>query len=231
MLAGAIRGDFARAAVDAAAPHVALPDLRRGAHRLVADRRHAVAGRACHRSDARSAAPSHRAGGRRSRCRSPRCSSGCRRRRWPRRSAQPFVLATLARGVPRSRVVWRDALKASLRPVAAVYGLVVGTLLSGSFAVEVITAWPGLGRLMLDALRARDVYPGRRLRRRRLDLSRARHAAVRRGARARRSARGRVVMGLADASASSLLAVDDRRRRGRTRARAARRRRVVSRDC
>ena len=70
----------------------------------------------------------------------------------------PFVLATLARGVPRSRVVWRDALKASLRPVAAVYGIVVGTLLSGSFVVEVITAWPGLGRLMLDALRARDVF-------------------------------------------------------------------------
>jgi peptide/nickel transport system permease protein len=72
--------------------------------------------------------------------------------------AQPFVLATLARGVPYSRVIWRDALKAALRPVAAVYGLVVGTLLSGSFAVEVITAWPGLGRLMLDALSARDVY-------------------------------------------------------------------------
>ena len=71
---------------------------------------------------------------------------------------EPFVLATLARGVPRSRVIWRDALKPALQPVAAVYGLVIGTLLSGSFAVEVITAWPGLGRLMLDALRARDVY-------------------------------------------------------------------------
>lgn len=71
---------------------------------------------------------------------------------------QPYVLATLARGVPRSRVLWRDALKSALRPIAAVYGLVVGTLLSGSFAVETITAWPGLGRLMLDALRARDVY-------------------------------------------------------------------------
>lgn len=71
---------------------------------------------------------------------------------------QPFVLAALARGVTRRRVVWRDALKAALRPVASVYGLVVGSLLSGSFAVEMITAWPGLGRLMLDALRARDVY-------------------------------------------------------------------------
>ena len=70
----------------------------------------------------------------------------------------PFVLATIARGIPLRRVVWRDALKPALRPVAAMYGLVVGTLLSGSFVVEVITAWPGLGRLMLDALRARDLY-------------------------------------------------------------------------
>jgi peptide/nickel transport system permease protein len=72
--------------------------------------------------------------------------------------AEPFILATLARGVPRSRIVWRDALKAALRPVASVYGLVIGTLLSGSFVVEVITAWPGLGSLMLQALRTRDVY-------------------------------------------------------------------------
>jgi len=71
---------------------------------------------------------------------------------------QPYVLATLARGVPRARVIWRDALKAALRPIASIYGIVVGTLLSGSFAVEIITSWPGLGRLMLDALRARDVY-------------------------------------------------------------------------
>jgi peptide/nickel transport system permease protein len=72
--------------------------------------------------------------------------------------SEPFVQAAHARGVPSTRIVWRDALKPSLRPVAAVYGLVIGTLLSGSFAVEMITTWPGLGRLMLEALRARDVY-------------------------------------------------------------------------
>ena len=71
---------------------------------------------------------------------------------------EPFVLAALARGVTRRRIVWRDALKPALRPVTAIYGLVIGTLLSGSFAVEVTTSWPGLGNLMLDALRARDVY-------------------------------------------------------------------------
>ncbi len=71
---------------------------------------------------------------------------------------QPYVLATYSRGVPLSRVIWRDAFKNSLRPIASIYGLVVGTLLSGSFAVETITAWPGLGQLMLGALRARDIY-------------------------------------------------------------------------
>ena len=60
--------------------------------------------------------------------------------------------------MPRARVVWHSALKPALRPIASVYGLIVGSLLSGSFVVEVITAWPGLGSLMLDALRARDVY-------------------------------------------------------------------------
>ncbi len=73
-------------------------------------------------------------------------------------ASQPFVLAAIARGVPRERVVWRGALKASLRPIASVYGLIIASLLSGSFVVEMITAWPGLGRLMLDALRARDIY-------------------------------------------------------------------------
>ena len=57
-------------------------------------------------------------------------------------------------------LLWRKAgwAAAALVPVASVYGLVIGSLLSGSFAVEMVTAWPGLGRLMLDALRARDVY-------------------------------------------------------------------------
>jgi len=73
-------------------------------------------------------------------------------------AGQPYVIATLARGVPARRVIWRDALKNAIRPVVSVYGLVIGTLLSGSFAVETITAWPGLGQLMLGALRARDIY-------------------------------------------------------------------------
>ncbi len=72
--------------------------------------------------------------------------------------AMPFATAALARGVPRSRLIWRDALRPSVGPVAAMYGFILGSLLSGSFVVEVITSWPGLGRLMYDALRARDLF-------------------------------------------------------------------------
>jgi peptide/nickel transport system permease protein len=39
-----------------------------------------------------------------------------------------------------------------------VYGIVIGTLFSGSLAVETITAWPGIGRLMYDALVGRDLF-------------------------------------------------------------------------
>jgi peptide/nickel transport system permease protein len=71
---------------------------------------------------------------------------------------QPFLTAAAARGVPAQAVLLRHAWPVSLRPICAVYGMTVGALLSGSFVVEFITAWPGLGRLMYEALRARDIY-------------------------------------------------------------------------
>jgi peptide/nickel transport system permease protein len=71
---------------------------------------------------------------------------------------QPFVLAASARGVGPIPLILRHAWPVSWRAVAGVYGLAAGSLLSGSFVVEFVTAWPGLGRLMYDALRARDIY-------------------------------------------------------------------------
>jgi peptide/nickel transport system permease protein len=71
---------------------------------------------------------------------------------------QPFLLAAIARGVPRHDLVWRHAWRVSIRPICGVYGLVIGSLLSGSFIVEFVTAWPGIGRLMYEGLRARDIY-------------------------------------------------------------------------
>lgn len=71
---------------------------------------------------------------------------------------QPFMNATRARGVRERDAVLRHAWPVSLGPVLGLYGLMIGTLFSGSFVVEVVTAWPGLGRLMVDALRARDLF-------------------------------------------------------------------------
>jgi len=71
---------------------------------------------------------------------------------------QPFVRAALARGVAPSGLILRHAWRVSLRAICGVYGVAIGALLSGSFVVEYVTAWPGLGRLMYEALRARDIY-------------------------------------------------------------------------
>ena len=71
---------------------------------------------------------------------------------------QPFLTAAIARGVPPDALVFQHAWPVSLRPICAVYGLVIGALLSGSFVVEYVTEWPGLGRMMYSALRARDIY-------------------------------------------------------------------------
>jgi peptide/nickel transport system permease protein len=72
--------------------------------------------------------------------------------------AEPSLRAALARGCSRRRVVWRHAFRLSLTPVLAIYGVIVGTVLSGSFAVEIVTSWPGLGALMYDALVSRDLF-------------------------------------------------------------------------
>jgi peptide/nickel transport system permease protein len=73
-------------------------------------------------------------------------------------SHEPFLRASLARGVSRRNALIRHAWPASLGPLLGLYGVMIGALFSGSFVVEVVTAWPGLGRLMVDALGARDIY-------------------------------------------------------------------------
>lgn len=68
------------------------------------------------------------------------------------------VKAALARGLSPDQARLRHAWRGSLGAVLGLYGVIVGSLLSGSFVVEFVTAWPGLGRLMYDALLARDLF-------------------------------------------------------------------------
>lgn len=71
--------------------------------------------------------------------------------------AAPNLVAAAARGIPPRRLLWVHAARQSLRPVLGIFGVIIGALFGGSLAVEYITAWPGLGRLMYDALVSRDL--------------------------------------------------------------------------
>lgn len=70
----------------------------------------------------------------------------------------PSIAAARARGVSRRRATWVHALRLSAPPVLGVIGIVIGAVLSGSFIVEIVMSWPGIAGLMVEALRARDVY-------------------------------------------------------------------------
>lgn len=68
------------------------------------------------------------------------------------------VRTARAKGLRPRAVLWRHIVRAALVPVVTVTGVQLATLLGGVVVVEVIFAWPGIGRLTLDAVQARD-YP------------------------------------------------------------------------
>ena len=71
---------------------------------------------------------------------------------------EPYVLASLGRGVSRSRAVLVHAFRNSLIPVVTLAGLQAGAVLTGAVITETIFAWPGIGRLLVQSIGFRD-YP------------------------------------------------------------------------
>lgn len=69
-----------------------------------------------------------------------------------------YVTAAAARGLSRRAAVALHALRNALVPTATVLGLSFGAVLAGSVIAETIFAWPGIGRLLIQAIDARD-YP------------------------------------------------------------------------
>jgi ABC-type dipeptide/oligopeptide/nickel transport system permease component len=69
-----------------------------------------------------------------------------------------YVLAARARGVSRARAVLRHAFRNSLIPIVTIIGLQLGAVLTGTIITETIFAWPGVGRLLIQAINFRD-YP------------------------------------------------------------------------
>lgn len=69
-----------------------------------------------------------------------------------------YIRTARAKGVRNRLVVWRHALRNTMVPLLTSIGIIFGGLLSGSFVVETIFNIPGLGRIAIDSIFARD-YP------------------------------------------------------------------------
>ncbi|MDQ2784185.1 MAG: ABC transporter permease [Chloroflexota bacterium] len=72
--------------------------------------------------------------------------------------AEEYISVARAKGLSERVVLWRHALRNALLPIVTVVGGHIGVVLTGAALTETIFAWPGLGRLLLDAALKRD-YP------------------------------------------------------------------------
>ena len=72
--------------------------------------------------------------------------------------SEPYIRTARAKGLPAWKATYKYALKNAFIPPLAILGLGIGRLLGGAVLVEIVFARPGLGRLVLDAINARN-YP------------------------------------------------------------------------
>ena len=71
---------------------------------------------------------------------------------------QKYILTARAKGLPENRVVYHHALRNAINPLITLLGYQFSSLLSGAALTEIICSWPGLGSLMLTAVRSKDIY-------------------------------------------------------------------------
>ena len=71
---------------------------------------------------------------------------------------EDYVLTAVSKGTNKTKVLFRHVLKNCLLPIITLAGINIAGLVCGSFVVETVFSWPGIGRLAMDAVNARD-YP------------------------------------------------------------------------
>ncbi|HEY0640050.1 MAG TPA: ABC transporter permease [Pseudonocardiaceae bacterium] len=69
-----------------------------------------------------------------------------------------YVRTAQAKGLSQARVVFRHAFRNALIPIATVFALNFGALISGAVITETVFAWNGLGRLLVDAVNMKEPY-------------------------------------------------------------------------
>ena len=67
-----------------------------------------------------------------------------------------YVRMERAIGLPERWIVWRYALRNAMVPLVTMIGVYFANMLGGAFVIEVVFAWPGIGRAVVDAVFARD---------------------------------------------------------------------------
>jgi peptide/nickel transport system permease protein len=70
---------------------------------------------------------------------------------------QDFIRTARAKGVNERGVIWRHALKAAMVSIIPVLGIQAGFVLSGAVYIEIVFQWPGVGRMLVDAILKRDI--------------------------------------------------------------------------
>lgn len=70
---------------------------------------------------------------------------------------QDYIRTARAKGVPERGVIWRHALKAAMVAIIPVLGIQAGFVLSGAVYIEIVFQWPGVGRMLVDAILKRDI--------------------------------------------------------------------------
>jgi peptide/nickel transport system permease protein len=71
---------------------------------------------------------------------------------------QNYIQTARAKGLPENRVIYIHALRNAVNPLVTLLGFEFASLLSGAFIAEYFFNWPGLGRLILQAVTAQDLY-------------------------------------------------------------------------
>jgi peptide/nickel transport system permease protein len=72
--------------------------------------------------------------------------------------SQDYIITAKAKGVSERRILFKHALRNALRPVITITGISLGTIIAGATMTEIVFSWPGIGRLVFDAVLDRD-YP------------------------------------------------------------------------
>ncbi|MCC0030933.1 MAG: ABC transporter permease [Brucellaceae bacterium] len=70
---------------------------------------------------------------------------------------QDFIRTARAKGVGERAVIWRHALRAAMVSIIPVLGIQAGFVLSGAVYIEIVFQWPGVGRMLVDAILKRDI--------------------------------------------------------------------------